>query len=290
MLSDQAAALLSRCAFPPQGSAVACAVSGGPDSLALLVLAVAAGCQVTAYHVDHGLRAGSGDEAEIVRRNAEALGADFVALRVDVAQGANLEARARAARFSALPPEVATGHTADDQAETVLLNLVRGAGADGLVGMRLGPRHPILRIRREETERLVESLRLEVVRDPSNRDRAFRRNRVRNEVVPLLSEIGSRDVVAVISRQCELIADETALLDALAAAIDATDAKQLVGAPVALARRSVRAWLKVLSGSSLPPDSAAVERVLSVARGDVLACEIAGGVRISRHRGRLVAS
>jgi tRNA(Ile)-lysidine synthase len=290
VLSEQAAALLSRCAFPPPGSAVACAVSGGPDSLALMVLAIAQGCRVTAYHVDHGLRAGSAEEADIVRQNAQVLGADFVGLRVEVAPGANLEARARGARFSALPPDVATGHTADDQAETVLLNLLRGAASDGLVGMRFGARHPILRLRREETERLVESMRLEVVRDPSNRDRAFRRNRVRDELLPLLSEIGSRDVVAVIARQCEILADETALLDALAAAIDATDAKQLTGAPIALARRCVRTWLKVVSGSSLPPDSASVERVLSVARGDVLACEIPGGVRISRHRGRLVAS
>jgi tRNA(Ile)-lysidine synthase len=290
LLSDQAVALLARCAFPPQGRALACAVSGGPDSLALMVLAVAAGCDVTAYHVDHGLRVGSADEADVVRRNAQSVGAGFVALRVEVAEGANLEARARAARFSALPPDVATGHTADDQAETVLLNLVRGAGADGLVGMRIGPRHPILRLRRAETERLVESLRLEVVRDPTNRDRAFRRNRIRNEVLPLLCEISSRDVAAVISRQCELFEDEVALLDALALAIDATDAKQLAAAPVALARRSVRSWLRRLGGSSLPPDSAAVERVLSVARGDALACEVAGGVRISRHRGRLVAS
>jgi tRNA(Ile)-lysidine synthase len=290
LLSDQAAALLGRCTFPPQGSALACAVSGGPDSLALMVLGVAAGCEVTAYHVDHGLRDGSAAEADVVRRNAVAVGAEFVSLRVEVAKGANLEARARGARFSALPPDVATGHTADDQAETVLLNLLRGAGADGLVGMRLGPRHPILRLRREETERLVESLRLEVVRDPTNRDRAFLRNRVRSEVLPLLSEIGSRDVIGVIVRQCELLADEVALLDVLASAIDATDAKQLAAAPVALARRSVRAWLKGLGDSPLPPDSASVERVLSVARGDALACEVAGGVRISRHRGRLVAS
>ena len=118
----------------------------------------------------------------------------------------------------------------------------------------------------------------------------MRRNRIRIEVLPLLSEIGSRDVVAVISRQCELLADEVALLDSLASAIDATDVKQLAAAPVALARRSVRTWLKVLGDSALPPDSATVERVLSVACGDVLACEISGGVRIRRHQGRLVAS
>lgn len=289
MLSDQAAGLLSRCAFPKPKSPLACAVSGGPDSLALMVLAVAAGCAVTAYHVDHGLRDGSAEEADVVRRNAEAVRASFVSLRVEVAPGANQEARARAARFSALPPDVATGHTADDQAETVLLNLVRGAGADGLVGMRLGPRHPILRLRRSETERLVTSMHLEVVRDPTNRDRAFRRNRIRNEVLPLLSEVGARDVVAVITRQCELIADDVALLETLAAAIDVTDARELAAAPVALARRSVRAWLKEISASPLPPDSATVERVLSVARGEVLACEVPGGLRIRRSRGHLVA-
>jgi tRNA(Ile)-lysidine synthase len=290
VLSEQAAELLPRCRFPERRSPIACAVSGGPDSLALLVLAVAAGCDATAYHVDHGLRPESKDESEVVRRACETIGAGFVSLRVEVAKGANLEARARAARLSALPPDVATGHTADDQAETVLLNLARGAGADGLVGMRLGRRHPILRLRRLETESLVASLGLEVVRDPSNRDPAHRRNRVRHELMPLLAEIAARDVAQVIARQSEIIADDVELLDSLAAALDPTDARQLAGAPVALARRSVRAWLRLITESPLPPDSAAVERVLAVARGEAVACEIAGGTRIRRHHGRLLAS
>ena len=130
----------SRCDFPVAGTAVTCAVSGGADSLALLVLAVEAGCAVTAVHVDHGLRAGSAAEADIVAAAAARFGAVFRAERVDVPAGPNLEARARAARYAVLPPDVCTGHTADDQAETVLLNLLRGAGAPGVAALRPGRR------------------------------------------------------------------------------------------------------------------------------------------------------
>jgi tRNA(Ile)-lysidine synthase len=143
--------LLARCTFPPPGTPVSCAVSGGPDSLALLVLAAAARCEVTAYHVDHGLRAGSDTEAEVVSGAADRVGARFETRQVSVAPGPNLEARARAARFGALPAGVATGHTMDDQAETILVNLLRGAGADGLAGMEPGHRHPLLDLRRAET-------------------------------------------------------------------------------------------------------------------------------------------
>ena len=90
-------ALLPRCRFPAAGSDVTCAVSGGADSLALLALAVAAGTRVTAVHVDHGLRAGGDDEAHVVADAAARFGAAFRAVRVEVAPGPNLEARARAA-------------------------------------------------------------------------------------------------------------------------------------------------------------------------------------------------
>ena len=85
--------LVPRCSFPPPGSTLDCAVSGGPDSLALLVLAAAAGCAVTAIHVDHGLRAGSDAEATVVARAAALVGARFAAERVSVSAGANLEAQ-----------------------------------------------------------------------------------------------------------------------------------------------------------------------------------------------------
>ena len=178
--------LLARCTFPPAGTALACAVSGGADSLALLVLATAAGCDVTAFHVDHGLRAGSSAEAGVVAAAAERLGARFESRTVSVEPGPNLEARARAARFAALPEGVATGHTMDDQAETILLNLLRGAGADGLAGMEPGLRHPLLGLRRSETHGCALRSGLVPVCDASNRDPAFARNRVRHELLPLV--------------------------------------------------------------------------------------------------------
>jgi tRNA(Ile)-lysidine synthase len=279
--------LLARCDLPPAGTAVSCAVSGGADSLALLELATEAGCAVTALHVDHGLRDRSVEEADVVRAAAARFGAAFHALQVTVAPGPNLEARARAARYAALPRDVLTGHTADDQAETVLLNLLRGAALDGLAGIRAGPRRPLLGLRRAETHALCASLGLTPVTDPSNQNPAFRRNRVRHELLPLLDAIAERDVAAVLARQARLLADDADALETLARAIDPTDATALAAAPVALARRAVRAWLRAATDEEChPPDAAAVERVLAVARGDAVATEVAG-LRIARTRGRL---
>jgi tRNA(Ile)-lysidine synthase len=279
--------LLARCRFPAPGASVACAVSGGADSLALLVLACAAGCDVTAIHVDHGLRTGSDREADVVAAAAARFGARFDGRTVDVAAGPNVEARARAARYLALPPDVLTGHTADDQAETVLLNLMRGAGLDGLRGMPVA-RRPLIRIRRSDTHTLCAELGLEPVHDPTNDDRALRRNRVRHELLPMLDSISARDVVPLIGRQSELLGDDAALLDALSEAIDPTDVKALRAAPPPLARRAVRAWLRCGSDAEHhPPDAATVERVLAVARGETKASEIGGGRRVVRSRGRL---
>jgi tRNA(Ile)-lysidine synthase len=279
-----AARLLERCTFPPAGTPVDCAVSGGADSLALLVLAVEAGCPATAIHVDHGLRPGSADEADVVRAVAERVGARFRAERAVVALGPNLEARARAARYAVLPARVLTGHTADDQAETVLLNLLRGAGLDGLAGMA-PERRPLLGLRRGETRALCAALGLAWLEDPSNVDPAHRRNRVRAEVLPLLAAVVDRDVVPVLARQASILRDEAQLLDALAAEVDVTDAGGLAAAPVALARRAVRRWLA--EGQAHPPDLATVERVLAVARAEVRATEVGGGRRVVRSAGGL---
>ncbi|MBL8777317.1 MAG: tRNA lysidine(34) synthetase TilS [Acidimicrobiales bacterium] len=280
-------ALLDRCDFPPPGRTVTCAVSGGADSLALLVLAVAAGLDVTAVHVDHGLRFGSAAEAEVVRAAAARFGATFRAVRVDVGDGPNLEARARSERYAVLPADVCTGHTADDQAETILLNLVRGAGSTGLSGMRPGPRRPLLAVRRSETVALCAALGLDPVQDPSNVDPRFRRNRVRHELQPLLDEIAGRDVVPVLCRQADLLRDEADLLAVLATELDVTDARALREAPVALARLAVRAWLRDGPAGEHPPDAATVERVLAVARLDAGAADVGAGWRVTRSGGVL---
>src|SRR5690606_13257154 len=162
-------ALLARCHLPPPGTRVVLGVSGGADSLALLALATAAGCPATAVHVDHGLREGSAEEADVVRDAAARFGAGFEARRVAVPPGPHLEARARAARYAALGPGALTGHTADDQAETVLLNLLRGAGLDGLAGFA-PDRRPLRDLRRAETRALCRALDLTPVEDPSNDD------------------------------------------------------------------------------------------------------------------------
>jgi tRNA(Ile)-lysidine synthase len=274
--------VLARCSFPAPGTDVTCAVSGGPDSLALLVLAVERGCGVTAVHVDHGLRPGSAAEADVVAAVAHRYGAAFRAERVVVEPGPNLEARARAARYAVLPIDVLTGHTADDQAETVLVNLMRGSGLDGLAGMRADG-HPLLRLRRAETRALCGALGLVPVEDPTNASPVHRRNRIRHELLPLLDAIAERDVATLLARQATTLRDEADLLDELATAIDPTDARAVAAAPPALARRAVRRWLTC----GYPPDAAAVERVLAVARGEAVACEIEGGRRVRRSGQRL---
>ena len=279
--------LLSRCTFPPAGAALACAVSGGADSLALLALAVAAGCDVTAIHVDHGLRAGSAAEAQVVSEAAARLGARFAGHRLSVAPGPNLEARARAARFAVLPPDVATGHTMDDQAETILVNLLRGAGADGLAGMGPGARHPLLALRRSETHAVCAAAGLAPVCDESNDDPAFVRNRVRHELLPLCAQIAGRDPVPLLARQAGVLRDEVTLLESLAQQLlpDPADARAVARADRPLARRALRRWLREAGDGEHPPSLADVDRTLAVAAGECRRDAAGGGPEGASHGG-----
>lgn len=279
--------LLRRCSFPPAGTPLVCGVSGGADSLALLVLAVASGCEVTAVHVDHGLRIGSAAEADLVRGTAARYGASFRSERVEVGAGPNLEARARGARLAVLGPDAALGHTADDRAETMLVNLLRGAGVDGLASLRRGPRHPILDLRRSETEGLCRQEGLEPFLDPSNADPSFVRNRIRREVLPLLADVAGRDPVPVFTRQSDVFASVADHLRSEAASLDVTNADALRNAPVAVARVAVREWLRRDVTEMHPPDAATVERVLSVARGETRATDVGEGRRVERTAMRL---
>ncbi|MFM7489542.1 MAG: tRNA lysidine(34) synthetase TilS [Actinomycetota bacterium] len=263
---------------------MSCAVSGGADSLALLALANAAHLTVLAIHVDHGLRPGSSDEASRVAAAARDVGADFRAVSIRVEPGPNLEARAREMRYAHLPTDVLTGHTADDLAETIVVNLLRGAGLPGLIGVRPtgGPSgdvgHPLLALRRADTEAVCRAMGWTPFTDPTNSDTTLLRNRVRHEVIPYLNEVSGRDLVPILARQSTLIADDNDLLDALSGHIDPTDARALAASPPALARRAVRRWLT----TTHPPDAATIDRVLAVARGEAVACEIPGGHRVSR--------
>ena len=262
-----------------------CAVSGGADSLALLVLARAAGLACTAVHVDHGLRPGSAAEADVVAAAASRFGAAFRAERVHLEPGGDLEQRARLARRAVLGPEALTGHTADDQAETLLVNLLRGAGPAGIGAMIPGGIHPILGLRRSETVALCRDMGLEPVHDPSNHDPRFVRNRIRHEVLPLLAEVAGRDPVPLLNRTAQHARDLVACVEVLAADVDPTDTRALALLPPQLAAASLRTWLRNDLGH--PPSSAELERVMAVVRHEASACELRGGRRVARTDGRL---
>ncbi|MGF1595588.1 MAG: tRNA lysidine(34) synthetase TilS [Acidimicrobiales bacterium] len=277
--------ILARCTFDPAGTPVVCAVSGGADSLALLALAAAAGLRVTAVHVDHGLRPGSALEADVVAAAAARFGADFAARVIDLDDGPDLEQRARLARRQVLGPGALTGHTADDQAETVLINLLRGAGPAGLGAMRPGPDKPLLALRRTETADLCRRLGLTPVVDPSNDDRRFVRNRLRHEAIPLLADIAGRDVVPLLTRTAALGRSVGDDLDALAANLDPTDTRSLARQPPAVAVAALRRWLRDERGH--PPTSAELARVLDVVHHRAAGCELRGGRRVYRSGGVL---
>lgn len=249
-----------------------------------MALATAAGLDVHSVHVHHGHRVSADRDAVTAERIAIQLGTTFRCEFADLSDGPNLEARARDARRRLIGTEALTGHTADDQAETVLLSLLRGSGATGLAGMRPDQRHPLLDLRRAETRTLCELLALDPIDDPTNADLRFQRNRVRRELIPLIDSIADRDTTPLIVRAADLLRSDDDFLDELSADIDPTDARQIAASPRPLARRAMRRWLTV---DGYPPDAAAIERVLAVAAGTHAACEIAGVGRIHRSRQRL---
>ena len=172
------------------------AVSGGPDSLALLLLAAASRKgRIEAATVDHQLREESAKEAAFVRSICERLDVPHVTLPVEVAQGSSVQAHARRARYDALGEwairqdlgAVATGHHVDDQAETLLMRMARGAGLGGLVGVRysrpLEPGvdlvRPLLEWRHAELGAIVAAAGITPVDDPANRDPRHDRSRFR---------------------------------------------------------------------------------------------------------------
>lgn len=230
------------------------------------------------------MRTGSREEADTAAAIADGLGVAFVLHEARLERGPNLEAAARSARRALLPDDVATGHTLDDQAETVLVNLLRGAGSAGLAAMAPSTAKPLLALRRHETTALCDAAGIAVVVDPTNRDPAHLRNRIRHELLPLCSEIAGRDVAPLLARTASLCRDDDDLLRQLSSSIDATDAMAVANEPVALARRALRDWLSV---DGYPPPLAAIDRVVEVANGTRVACELPGGDRVARSSQRL---
>lgn len=280
---------------------VAC--SGGADSLGLLVLAHATGLEPIAVHVDHGLRADSADDAQVVAHAASRLGVAWQTVRVHVEPGGNLEARARDARYRALAvareqtgaSAILVAHTADDQAETVLINLMRGSGTAGLAGMARRQGNvvrPLLHLRRAEVRAVVERAGLPIAEDPSNADRRWQRAWIRHDVLPMLERGAKRDLVPILVRQAEIFRAESDLLDGLGddlieRAVDPEQEEALVArvvadAPPPIARRAIRRWL-----GPPPPSADEVERVLAVVRCECVRTQLAGGTTVQRSSGRI---
>ena len=209
--------------------------SGGPDSLALAAVcaffARRGEVRVGAVVVDHQMQDGSAEVAQATAAHLRELGLEPVLVRtVDLAHdGAGPEAAARAARFGALDAaarelgaaHVLLGHTLDDQAESVLLGLARGSGTRSLAGMRERRGiylRPFLGLRRAETLAICEALALAPWHDPSNRDPAYLRVRVRNQVLPFLHDELGPGIAESLARSASILGQDADLLDELAAA------------------------------------------------------------------------
>lgn len=214
-LPDRILASLRADCGVPDGVRVGVGVSGGVDSVVLWAALRTLGVDVVALHVDHRLRDGSGEDRAWVEAQAAAWDVPCHVQRVTVAEG-NVQAEARRARFAALDSMaratecawLATAHTATDQAETVLLALVRGAGLIGLGGMvprrLLGPGlalvRPMLGVTRAEVETWARAAGLTWRDDPTNATDRYARNRLRHDVLLLLEAEGGPEVARRIAR------------------------------------------------------------------------------------------
>lgn len=257
-------------------------VSGGPDSVALLRAVVALGGEPAALHVDHGLRGEeSGQDADFVRRLCGELGVRCEVAGLDLRGASSLQERARDGRYR-LAREVAgrlglrvvaTGHTADDVAETVILNLSRGTGMRGLAGIppvRSNIVRPLIELTRPEVLRYLAGLGQAYRTDPTNLTGKYARNRVRLEVLPVLEELHP-GAARNLARAASTVREDLAALEELAAAAleereteVALPRDALQALPPALRRHAVRAaYSRVMPGAP-PPDSRHVEAVLGL--------------------------
>ncbi|HEY7996327.1 MAG TPA: tRNA lysidine(34) synthetase TilS [Steroidobacteraceae bacterium] len=292
--------------FPRVAACVA--FSGGADSTALLAALARlrrGGLQVRAVHIDHQLRPDSARWSAHCRRCARALGVPLEVRRILVprARGSSPEAAARLARYAALaqalrPHEVLlTAHHQDDQLETVLLQLLRGAGVAGLAAMPASAPfargllvRPLLEIPRAQLREWLRARRLEWVEDDSNADEALDRNYLRRRVLPALSARWPA-APATVARSARHLADAQQLLEALGAA-DAASAQvgAALSAPVlrrlgpARRRNALRHWITA-SGFPAPPARRLEEIAAAVlaARTDTHPFVAWSGVRVRRH-------
>lgn len=300
----------------PSGGRIGVALSGGRDSVALLDAAVDvaanARCEVIALHVHHGLSANAGAWAAFCRDACSAKAIPFAMREVQIMRAArvSVEAAARAARYEALDAlarehgacAVLLAHHADDQAETTLLQLLRGAGPHGLAAMpsaRLAKGiwwlRPFLALRRTSVDAYVAHRGLRYINDESNADLRYRRNALRETIVPGLRAMSPGypgALVRAAAHQAEAAAllDEFAELDARSAWDGATLDCATLRAHSAARGRNLLRWFLRQRGLRAPSSARIAEmlRQLTSAGNDTRVAIAHGGVAIGVHRGRIV--
>jgi tRNA(Ile)-lysidine synthase len=283
------------------GDLVVVSCSGGPDSVCLLYslwyLTRLFKIRLAVFHFDHKLRPDSARDALYVRRLAERLKLPFHLREAEDGprKGMSVEAWATVARMDAANDvrreiggkATAEGHTLDDQAETVLLNLVRGSGLEGIAGIDPGHREhaglvqPLFEVDRAEVEAFCRALHLRPRRDPMNEDRRYLRAAIRHEVIPVIERETGRGVTRSIARTADLLRGDRDELNSVAvtAYLDVVhgdrgedvriDVAKLRALPTPLASRVIRlAVYDVLSTEWAAPWSKnAIEAVLDLAKG-----------------------
>ena len=335
-LSNFARLLLSdwrKLKLPISSENVIVAVSGGADSTALLlaldelIRADKLRVSIIAAHLDHGIRSQSKHDARWVANLAKGLGFISVTGRAKVAeianaQSENLEQAARVARYDFLERTakrrrsrfILTAHTMDDQAETVLLRLMRGSSGTGLAGMdncrpisknsQVMLCRPLLWARRQETEEYCRHRKTDFLNDEMNEDERFARVRVRKQLLPLMESFNTK-VVQALTRTASLLREDSHVLmndsDALLeTAISQSSARSEAGtpslsvhvlakAPPALRRRALRQWIANGRGNSRRLEMVhllAVEGLLSGSQGG-RTVELPNGYKITRRKDRL---
>jgi len=296
------------------GETVVVGVSGGSDSMALLhILASLAGLgdfAVVALYVDHGLRPlETGAEAALVQEAAARLGVRCLVIRAEVRrlareEGLSLEHAGRQLRYELLRQEaerhaawkIAVAHTADDQAEEVLLRLIRGTGRKGLAGMAYLSEakivRPLLGITKDTLLRYLADRGIPFLEDSSNRDRRFPRNRVRLDLLPFLEKHFDAGVRTTLRQTAAVLAEEEGYLDAVARACYQGATQQddetlllaipaLLAAPAAIQRRVVEQALLAVGAR---PAFRQIEQVRRLARRTVgdAGLHLAAGLRVWR--------
>jgi len=301
-MSERAFEAASESGLIRAGEPLLVLLSGGADSVCLLDVTVRAGARVSALHVNYGLRAESDADEAHCRAVCERLGVQLVAERVALPSEGNLQEQARelryalAERHAAQGADYATGHTASDQAETVLYRLAVSPGRRALLGME--PRRgrlvrPLLEVTRAETREYCSSRGLDWVEDASNADPRFARARVREQALPALRELNPA-VERTIVETSRLLRDEAEVLEG---AVDealkrlgdrAPEIAELRALPQGLARLVLRHLAETASAGSFALSRDHADAILRLGdRGGSASLDLGGGLRAVAEYGTL---